>query len=88
VIGSAGKASLALANKERHSTLPQVTIRGGPKTQQLTKIRNKSRSDNELVASFGKIEWVWKILPRPPARELDELTRENFFQLLMEVTNG
>ena len=36
VIGSAGKASLVLANKDRHSTLPQVTVRissVGPKTQ-------------------------------------------------------
>jgi len=90
VIGSAGKASLALANKDRHSTLPQVAIHipVGPKTRQLMKIRNEHTSDSELVASSGKIEWAWKILPRPPGRNLDELTREGLFQLLMEVTNG
>lgn len=90
VIGSAGKASLALANKDRHSTLPQVSIHTpvGPKASQLIKIRNDSRSGSELVASSGKIEWAWKILPRPPGRNLDELTPESFFQLLMEVTNG
>jgi hypothetical protein len=91
VIGSAGKASLALANKDRHSTLPQVTIHipaVGPQTRKLIKIRNQGISDSELVASTAKIEWAWKILPRPPGRNLDELTRESFFQLLMEVTNG
>jgi hypothetical protein len=91
VIGSAGKASLALANKDRHSTLQQVTIHipaVGPKTRQLIKRRNEGISDSELVASTAKIEWAWKILPRPPGRNLDELTPESFFQLLMEVTNG
>jgi hypothetical protein len=91
VIGSAGKASLALANKDRHSTLPQVTIHIPavlPKTRQLIKTRNENTSDSELVASTKKIEWAWKILPRPPGRQLDELTRENLFQILMEVTNG
>jgi len=88
VIGSAGKSRLVLANKDRNSTLPQVKIRGGPMTQQLAKKYNEHQSDSELVVSFGKIEWTWKILPRPPARNLDELTSENFFQLIMEVTNG
>lgn len=90
IIGSAGKASLALANKERQSTLPQVTIHGpvSHKTRQLIKIRNEYQSDSELVPSSAKIEWTWKILPRPPGRNLDELTTESFFQLLMEVTNG
>jgi hypothetical protein len=91
VIGSAGKSRLVLANKDRHSTLPQVTIHIPavlPKTRQLIKMRNEQRSDSELVASSAKIEWEWKILPRPPGRNLDELTPESFFQLIMEVTNG
>ena len=83
VIGSAGKASLALANKDRHSTLPE-----GPHTRKLRKIVEEYRSRSELVASSAKIEWAWKILPRPPGRDLDELTQESFYQLLMEVTNG
>jgi len=91
VIGSAGKSNLVLANKDRHSTLPQVTIHiptVGSKTRELIKIRNENQSDSELVASGGKIEWVWRILARPPARQLVELTNETFFQLIMEVTNG
>jgi hypothetical protein len=90
VIGSAGKSNLVLADKERHSTLPQVGIHipVGLKGRRFIKTESVSEPDVELVAYSERIEWVWKILPRPPARQLDELTRENFFQLLMEVTNG
>ncbi len=91
VIGAAGKASLVLASKDRNSTLPQMAIHipaVGPKTRQLLKMRNENTSDSEFVAVSSKIEWMWKILPRPPGRHLDELTQESFFQLLMEVTNG
>jgi hypothetical protein len=91
VVGSAGKASLVLANKDRHSTLPQVTVRllhVGPKTRKLIERRNEGQSETELVPSSADIEWVWKIMARPPQRQLFELTAENFFQLLMEVSNG
>lgn len=87
VTGSAGKARLALANKGRQSTLPEVAIGVGiitPRTRELEKVQTRSA----YVPSNAKIEWVWKILPRPPGRELVEVTRESLFQLLMEVTNG
>jgi hypothetical protein len=77
-IGSAGKSSLVLANRERTSAVPRVTVR----------IHEGGIPAAEPVDPVAKIEWVWRILQRPPARQLDELTRENFFQLLMEVTNG
>jgi len=82
VIGSAGKASLALASRDR-----RFTVQGGKATE-LIKTSNRFRSGSELRSSSAKIEWEWKILPRPPGRSLDELTRENLFQMLMEVTNG
>jgi hypothetical protein len=90
VRGAAGKASLALASKDRHSTLPQVGIHipSSLKARRLIKTESVSQPDAELVPYSAKIEWVWKILPRPPGRNLDELTRESLFQLLMEVTNG
>jgi hypothetical protein len=83
VVGSAGKSSLALASRDRQSTLPE-----GPHTRKLRKIVEEYRSRGEVAASSAKVEWAWKILPRPPGRSLDELTRESLFQLLMEVTNG
>jgi hypothetical protein len=78
VIGSARKLSLVLANKDRFSTLPKVTVR----------ILTGGMPQGENAEPPVKIEWVWKILPRPPERQLVELTQESFFQLLMEVTNG
>jgi len=90
VIGSARKLSLVLANKDRHSTLPEAAIHGhvDPVTRRFINPVKHKRSNSELVAAAAKIEWVWRILPRPPERQLVELTRESFFQLLMEVTNG
>lgn len=35
-----------------------------------------------------EIKWEWKIVTRPPERRFVEITRQNFFQLIMEVANG
>jgi hypothetical protein len=78
VIGSAGKSSLVLANKNRVSALPRITVR----------ILTGGIPEAEPVDPPMKIEWVWRILARPPGRNLDELTDESLFQLIMEVTNG
>jgi hypothetical protein len=78
VIGSAGKSSLVLANKDRISALPQVTVR----------IIEGATPRPAPTDPPVKIEWVWRILARPPERQLIEITEESFFQLLMEVTNG
>ncbi|MGA3082607.1 MAG: hypothetical protein ABSD44_14740 [Terracidiphilus sp.] len=82
VIGSAGKSRLVLANKDRRFTVQ------GPQTTRLIKTVNQFRSGSELASPSDKAEWTWRIMPRPPGLELDEVTPENFFQLLMEVTNG
>jgi len=58
--------------------LPRVTVR----------ILTGGLPQAEPVETDAKIEWVWRILPRPPARQLDDLTHESLFQLIMEVTNG
>jgi hypothetical protein len=79
VIGSAADAALVLAEKDRRSTLPFYT---GPQTGQRTDLLANDSS------AARNIEWAWKILPRPPSRQLFDLTEENFFQLIMEVSNG
>jgi hypothetical protein len=80
VIGSAAEAVLVLAEKDRHSTLPRFA---GSRTGQRTDLLQ-----NEPVVASEKIEWIWKIMPRPPERRLIELTEESFFQLILEVSNG
>jgi hypothetical protein len=78
VIGSAGKSSLVLANKDRISAVPRVTVR----------IHKGGIPQAESTEQPVKIEWAWRILARPPERQLVEITEESFFQLIMEVTNG
>jgi hypothetical protein len=78
VIGSAGKSRLVLANKDRLSAVPRVTVR----------IHKGGIPQAESIEPPVKIEWVWRILARPPERQLVEITEESFFQLIMEVTNG
>jgi hypothetical protein len=34
------------------------------------------------------IGWVWRIVTRPPRREILELNKESFLNLLMEISNG
>jgi len=79
VIGSASEAVLVLAEMDRHSTLPRFA---GSRTGQRTDLLQ-----NQAVVS-EKVEWVWKIMARPPERQLIELTEESFLQLILEVSNG
>lgn len=73
ILGSAGKSSLVLVEKNRVSAIPKVLVQISP-----------GGKPQDLPAE----PLVWKVQTRPPQQHLDELTRENFFQLLMEVTNG
>ncbi len=73
VLGSAGKSSLVLVEKSRVSAVPKVMVQMSSGGEQ---------QDGPAVPL------EWKIQVRPPSQHLDELTRESFFQLLMEVTNG
>jgi hypothetical protein len=34
------------------------------------------------------VEWAWRIVARPPRQELTEFNKENFLNLLLEVSNG
>lgn len=36
----------------------------------------------------NRINWVWRILGRPPERKIAEFTRENFLDMLTEISNG
>lgn len=35
-----------------------------------------------------RTDWTWKIASRPPKREFIDISRENFLNLLLEVSNG
>lgn len=46
------------------------------------------RSTRPEIHKGKVIEWVWKISTPPPSISYLDLTKESFFDLLMEVTNG
>lgn len=84
VNGRARKATLVLTEIDRHSTVPL-----GVRTLQLMELRDRMRiKDHEPVVTPGGPQWVWRIMGRPPVRELFDLNDGSFFQLIMEVTNG
>jgi hypothetical protein len=34
------------------------------------------------------IEWVWRLVTRPPQSEIVVLTKETFLSMLVEIANG
>lgn len=36
----------------------------------------------------NKPDWVWRLVTRPPERRIEELSKEVFFALLVEIGNG
>lgn len=77
-IGPAATAPLLLVDKKVVSPASQVHVQVGV----------SGRLPEMPKARTPDIEWEWKILTRPPERRFIELTQQNFFNLILEVTNG
>jgi hypothetical protein len=79
IIGPAGQARLLLLNnKVSHlSQLIHVTVR-----------LESSPAVPAPASSQAEVNWVWRIVSRPPSADVIELTRESFLNLLAEVSNG
>ena len=79
MVGPAGRAVLVLLDKEikQVSQLIHVSVGFGGKTPQPPKRKPES-----------EVKAVWRIMARPPNRAIIELSRETFFNLVMEVANG
>jgi hypothetical protein len=41
-----------------------------------------------LEEPCSDIEWVWRIVTRPPRREIIQINKDNFLNLLVEISNG
>jgi len=78
IVGPNGRAQLLLVDKKAENTrsLIRVTVTLGEK------------APVPAPQPAEPVEYAWKCLTRPPARDLLDLTRESFHQLLMEVSNG
>ncbi len=80
MIGPRGRVQFLLVDKKANSTndLIRVTVTIGDKPSQTP----PAQRSNEPV------EFVWKFLTTPPQRQLLELNKDLFLQLLMEIVNG
>jgi hypothetical protein len=82
----------------------RVEVAGPLARAQLLLLDSRVKSTSELIhvdVSIGSgpssppphepprdIEWVWRIVTRPPRREILELNKESFLNLLVEISNG
>jgi hypothetical protein len=78
-VGPLARAQLVLLSAEitSRSQLIHVSVSVGGKP--LAPPPTKPSSD---------IKWAWKIATRPPRRDIIELNKESFLDLLMEISNG
>jgi hypothetical protein len=78
VVGRSGTSRLTLVDKNITSIRQMINVRiVDPANPALSK--GPARQD---------IDWVWKIMSRPPALGFIELNKESFLEMLLEVSNG
>ena len=79
VVGRAGTARLALINRTTTSArqMIKVTIRSA-----------ENPNPQELEAAPDQIDWVWKVVSRPPSLAFTELNKDSFLQMILEVSNA
>lgn len=80
-VGPLARAQLVLLNSKVKSMSQlirvSVSIGGGPPSPAPPPPTTPS-----------EIEWVWRIVTRPPQREIIELNEKTFLNLLVEISNG
>ena len=79
VIGRVGTSILTLMNKKITSAHPRVNV--------TVAVGRKTPRPLETPAP-EEIEWIWKIMSRPPTLNFIELNQESFLEMLLEVSNG
>lgn len=84
VEGSSGRSRLVLVDK--FSAAPRAGTR--IRAQQSEASQNIMATYTSEVASDRQIDWVWKIVTRPPTIVFIDLTKESLFEMLMEISNG
>ena len=79
VSGSAGKSRLVLVDE------PQIVMHSQAK---IRIVENHQKSERKVPVDSKHSIWTWKIAGAPPLLLLTELNKDNFYQLLMEVSNS
>jgi hypothetical protein len=79
VVGPLARAQLFLLDSRLKSMSElihvSVSVNSGPPSSS----RHEPASD---------IRWVWRIVTRPPRREILELNKDSFLNILVEISNG
>jgi hypothetical protein len=78
VIGKAGTSRLTLVNKKITSIRQLVNVT----------VVDPENPPPPKKPARPEIEWVWKIMSRPPTLSFIELNKESFLEMLLEVSNG
>jgi len=79
VVGPVARGRLMLLDSEMKSLSQLLHVSVGINAELPTLRPAKSPSD---------IRWVWRIVPRPPGREVVEINKDTFLSLLLEIANG
>jgi len=79
VVGPLFRAQLLLLNSNIRTNLQRILAPGSINGGRLSELQPETSP---------KIEWTWKIATRPPNRAFADLSKENFLDLLLEVSNG
>jgi hypothetical protein len=82
----------------------RVEVAGPRARAQLLLLDSKVRSTSQLIHVSvsingglpsppppeppSDIKWVWRIVTRPPRREIIKINKDNFLNLLVEISNG
>ncbi len=83
VEGSAGNSRLVLVNKNITDPRQMVHV-----TTTTVRPGGKPTPSRAPPALPEKIDWVWKVVSRPPIMQFLELNRDTFLEMLLEVSNG
>jgi hypothetical protein len=81
VSGKNGKVSLVLVDKKLTGPNVQVKIFTSDKER-------KEYEESKKTTGPSKIEWEWKVLINQNQMQYVELNEDNFFDIVMELTNG
>jgi hypothetical protein len=79
VLGPAGSARIVLVNKKATGARSLIRVT----------VSSSSRTPNVVPSGAAEpIEWDWKIASPPPEMRFIDLTKEAFFEMVLEVSNG
>jgi hypothetical protein len=88
LIGSRGRVDAIGTNGQSQLLLLSERIKDLSDLIKVTVSTSGTMPTPPAPTPASEINWVWRILGRPPRRTVLELNRENFLAMLTEISNG